>query len=82
MSKHYLCEYESHRALKEFDTSQEVIDYINDCGHPYLFCHITRYGLAKEGLYPRNKIGNNLLKSDISKKYFIVESKFPVLIYE
>jgi hypothetical protein len=80
--KYYLCEYETHRALREFETSQEVVDYINSSEYPYLFCNMSRHALSKDGTYPRNKKGDDLLSLDVSKKYYIVESKFPVLKYE
>lgn len=71
--KYYLCDYTSHRALKEFETSKEVVDYTNASEFSHLFCNMSRYMLAKEGLYPNNKIGNDLLSSDISKKYYIMD---------
>lgn len=80
--KYYLCEYENHRALKEFETSQEVANYIKKSEFPHLFCSMSRYMLAKEGSYPKTKEGNMALQSDISKKYFVVESTFPRLEYE
>lgn len=80
--KYYLCEYQNHRALKEFETSGEVVDYINKSEFPYLFCNMSRYALTKEGLYPNNKLGNMVLQSDVSKKYFIVEFPNPHLEYE
>lgn len=80
--KYYLCEYQNHRALREFETSKEVVDYINNSKYPNLFCNMSRYVLAKEGLYPKNKIGDIMLKSDVSMKYFIVETGIPRFEYE
>lgn len=79
---YYLCVYDSHRALKEFKTSKEVMDYINNSSHPHLFCNMSRYALAKEGLYPKNKLGNIMLQNNISKKYYITEFPAPILKYE
>jgi hypothetical protein len=79
MGDYYLCEYVSHKALKGPMSSREVAEYIYELDEQIqkMFCNMSRYALAKDGRYPRypnNKKGNDQLKEDCSKTYYIVSN--------
>lgn len=59
--KYYVCDYRTHRVLLGPWTSAQVVEFINNSSDPKLYCNMSRYMLAKEGVYPNNKAGDNLI---------------------
>lgn len=78
---YYLCDYQTHRAMKEFSSLREVIKYINESEHPELFCSMSRYALAKEKKYSNTVDGNSRLREDLSKKYVVAEWPERIFLY-
>lgn len=54
----YVCFYDTHRVMLGPMESKEVVDYINSRNNPKAFCNMSRYLLAKEGIYPNTKEGD------------------------
>lgn len=68
MGDHYVCDYDSHTALLGPMSSREAVDFIlsrGDLAAQAKFCNMSRYALAKEGRYPRNKRGDAQLSEDV-----------------
>lgn len=78
---YYLCDYQTHRAMKEFILLKDVVNYINESNYPELFCSMSRYALAKEKRYPNTVEGDRLLQEDLSKKYVVAEWPERIFIY-
>ncbi len=65
---HYVCDYETHTALYGPMTCREAVDFIisqGDLKAQARFCNMSRYALAKEKRYPRNKRGDEQLREDV-----------------
>ncbi len=58
---YYVCDYSTHRVLHGPWPSAQVVEFINSSDNPKGFCNMSRYLLAKEGVYPNNKAGNLLI---------------------
>jgi hypothetical protein len=65
---YYVCDYQTHRVLLGPATEKWVVEWIYKQGvDQNLYCNMSRYGLAKEGIYPNTKAGNAQLAHDLKE---------------
>lgn len=63
--EYYICDYGTQKALYGPLESKQVVEFINTCDTPKKYCNMSRYMLAKNGIYPDNKSGNQALRADL-----------------
>lgn len=74
---HYVCDYETHTALLGPMSSTAAVDFIlsqGDRAAQAQYCNMSRYALAREGRYPRNKQGATQLRRDVESHATAAES--------
>jgi len=63
---YYVCDYETGKALRGPSSSKEAVSFINSQPVPDKYCNMSRYMLAKIGIYPRTQKGNKQLLDDVA----------------
>lgn len=65
--EYYVCDYHTHQVLRGPWSSAQVVEFINSSDEPKKYCNMSRYLLAKEGVYPNNSAGNSLIEYHLAQ---------------
>lgn len=62
----YVCDMDTYKALHGPWSTKQVVDFIDAHPNRYQLCNMSRYRLAKVGVYPATKVGDAKLSAHVA----------------